>query len=166
MPEQLLRLADQEGIVIEHWPFVPPIEAIYREAYECPPIIGLSNELNPMHDRAHFRTVLGEELGHHFTTSGNNILKAHTCYRDKIKIAKSELAAVRWAAEFLIPNSDLETTMVEHGCIIDWEIADMFCVDDWLIKFKFGILSEQWKGHVQEELIQEGVVDEDYCWEY
>lgn len=166
MPEQLLRLADSEGIIIEHWDFKPPIEAIYRAAVSCPPIICLSKKLNPLNNRAHFRTVLGEELGHHFTTIGDKIPRTHTCYRDKLMISKAELSALRWAAEFLIPSSELENAMISQGCITEWEIADMFCVDEWLVKFKFGVLSEQWKGHVQEELVQEGVIDEDYQWEY
>ncbi len=74
MPFSLLKFADEQGIIVEYWDFEPPLEAVYWSAPGVPPVIGLSRAL--FSNRAHFRCVLAEELGHHFTSVGSAIPQA------------------------------------------------------------------------------------------
>ena len=58
-----------------------------------------------------FRTVLAEEIGHYFTTIGQNEPKRYMCSRDRISIDKCEEAALRWACNFLLPTDSLISLM-------------------------------------------------------
>jgi Zn-dependent peptidase ImmA (M78 family) len=164
MPDQLLKLAEKEGIRIVYWDFIPPLEAVYTEFPGLPPSIGLSKRIT--RNRAHYRTVLAEELGHHYTTVGDHLPKEYFHYSDRLETGREEHRAMRWAAECLLPDNELEYVMLDHQITEEWALADFFCVDESLITFKFGLLSEQWKGHLQGELVQEGIIDEGYQWKY
>ena len=165
MPEQLFRLAENEGIRIDYWDLGRNVEAIYHAEPGMQPVICFSTKLKKC-STAHFRTVFAEELGHHFTTVGYTLSRTYTSYRDRLMICKSEELALRWAANYLMPDEQLERAMLDTGVIGEWELAELFRVDESLVKFRFGLLSEIWKGKVQEELVRTGVIDEDYYWEY
>ncbi len=57
-------------------------------------------------DKQH-RIILAEELGHYFTTIGNNTPKKYTRYLDKLKVDKFEEKALRWSLNFLVPTQEL-----------------------------------------------------------
>jgi hypothetical protein len=51
-----------------------------------------------------YRAILTEEIGHYITTVGDITPTYHMIYQDKLIIDKKELAAIKWAIDFLIPT--------------------------------------------------------------
>ncbi len=140
MPYELIKIATQNKIRVEFWNFEWPIEAIYYS--EKNPWIMLSRNL--FKNRAHFRSVLAEELGHHFTSAGDRIIKAKLNYQEALEISRQEYRAMVWAARFLIPIEDLERAC-SKGLSHDWELAEFFCVDKQLIRVRMMIYFEREK---------------------
>jgi hypothetical protein len=92
MPHLLLRLAYVNGIIIECYNFNNErLEALYLTEPGCPPIIGVSKRLRS--NRAHLRTVLSHELGHHFTSTKSTVGHAFYDYGDKLEIGRDEYRA-------------------------------------------------------------------------
>lgn len=132
MPFEMLKIAHKEGIRIEYWDFTSPIEGIYISIPNAPPVIGLSKSLfesSPL-----FRCVLAEELGHHFTTVGDNLPKQFYHYRDRLTISKAEYKALRWAAEYLIPKKQLLQTLNNDSSL--WGLTEIFNVTEDLMEFR------------------------------
>ena len=75
-----------------------PLEAIYY--HEKRPWILLSRNL--FQNKAHFRSVFAEELGHHFTSTGDRIIKAGIHYQEILEIGREEHRELVWAARILI----------------------------------------------------------------
>lgn len=79
-------------------------------------------------------SVLAEELGHHFTTSGNLIDDCNT-YSEKLQKNKKEQNAKLWAANFLI--SDDEFVQALYNCISTiYDMAEYFNVTEEIINYK------------------------------
>lgn len=137
MPHDLISLAYNEGIALEYWDFEPPLEGVYWKHPELPPVIGLSKTLfdNPKH----LRTVLGEELGHHFTTVGDCVAVRRCSYADRVSLDRSEYRALSWAARHLIPFDSL-LYVVRRGRTEPWELAEIFDVDESLIRFRLSLI--------------------------
>lgn len=139
MPLGLVKYAEANGIRVEYWDFAPPLEAVYWSAPELgiPPVIGLSRSLFSC--RAHFRTVLAEELGHHFTSARDGLPKTFFHYKDRLEVKREEYRALKWAANFLIPQDKLREA-VKKGIREDWELAEHFEVDECLVIFRKRLL--------------------------
>lgn len=139
MPYGLIAFAESNGIRVEYWDFTPPLEAVYWSVPEMgiPPIIGLSRRL--FSNRAHFRTVLAEELGHHFTSTHDGLPKTFFHYRDRLKVCREEYRALSWAARFLMPTDKLREA-VRKGVKESWELAEYFEVDENLVTFRLRLL--------------------------
>lgn len=133
MPFSLLKMAEEQGIKVEYWDFRPPLEAVYWRLPGLPPVIGLTNSL--FENRPHFRCVLAEEIGHHFTTSGMAIPKTYFRYRDRLVVSKSEYRAMKWAAQHLIPFDKLREA-VRYGIYERWELAEYFDVTESMVDFR------------------------------
>lgn len=135
MPLGLVKYAEANGIRVEYWDFAPPLEAVYWSApgLGIPPVIGLSRSLFSC--RAHFRTVLAEELGHHFISARNGLPKTFFHYRDRLEVRREEQRALQWAARFLIPTNKLREA-VKRGIKECWELAEYFGVDEELVRFR------------------------------
>ena len=135
MPLELVKYAEANGIRVEYWDFAPPLEAVYWSAprLEIPPVIGLSRSL--FSSRAHFRTVLAEELGHHFTSARDGLPKTFFHYRDRLEVKREEYRALKWAANFLIPADKLREA-VGTGIKEIWGLAEYFEVDEDLVRFR------------------------------
>ncbi|MFU2418129.1 ImmA/IrrE family metallo-endopeptidase [Peptacetobacter sp. AB800] len=118
--EQLLDIADKEDIIIK---FVDEIPGIFAEALYISRdgirMILLDNILKSNNIR--MTEVLAEELGHYFTSMGNNIKPKN--YFDKISIDKCEAKALRWACNFLVPKNELIDELRKRPSTID-ELAD------------------------------------------
>jgi len=140
MPLQLVLYAETCGIRIEYWDFAPPLEALYWSTPEIHPVIGLTRDL--FSSRAHFRTVLAEELGHHFTSSHDGLPKTFYHYRDRIKVSREEYRALKWAAKFLISKDSLKE-VVANGLREIWELAEYFEVDESLVRLRLHLSREQ-----------------------
>jgi Zn-dependent peptidase ImmA (M78 family) len=133
MPQKLLAIAKREGIVIEYWEFQPPLEAVYWSAPGLPPVIGLNKHLAK--NTPHLRSVLAEELGHHFTTVGDRIPKTYFNRRQLLEISRAEYRAMKWAALFLIPKKPLMHA-IHTGAKEKWELAEHFNVTQKVIEFR------------------------------
>jgi Zn-dependent peptidase ImmA (M78 family) len=133
MPQKLLEIAKREGIVIEYWDFRPPLEAVYWSAPGLPPIIGLNKPLAK--STQHLRSVLAEELGHHFTTVGDRIPKTYFNRRQLLEISRAEYRAMKWGALFLIQKKALMHA-IHDGKKEKWELAEHFNVTQKLIEFR------------------------------
>ena len=138
MTKELLQLAELEGVAVEFYDFSPPINGIYFADDGIPPAIGLARRLKkniPL-----LRCVLGEELGHHFTTVGDIIPKTYFSQQDRIGVSKAEFKALRWAAVYLIPSREIHKAF-ENGIVEVWELAEHFTVTQEMVKFRFELLS-------------------------
>lgn len=134
MPKEMLDIAEKNGIKVEYWDFSPPLEAVYWAHPHLPPYIGISRSICSR--RAHLRCVLAEELGHHFTTSGNSIPKVYFHYRDRLEISKAEYKAIRWGALYLMSKAKIRQA-VKRGVQEIWEFAECFDVTEEMVKFRF-----------------------------
>lgn len=133
MPFQLLQLAEKEGIVVEYWELKEPLEAVYW-SNEGLATIGISKSL--LNNRAHYRTVLAEELGHHFTSGRNSLSKTYFHHKDRININREEYRALKWAAKYLIPGDKLYMAL-RKGLHEPWRLAEYFNVDESLVEIMF-----------------------------
>lgn len=136
MPFSLLKMADEHGIIVEYWDFRPPLEAVYWSFPGLPPVIGLARSL--FDSRAHFRCVLAEELGHHFTSTGNSIPLTLFHYRDRLEISRVEYRAMRWAALHLMPLDKLRLAF-RKGIYERWELAEHFDVTEDMVDFRMAL---------------------------
>ncbi|MGI5839323.1 MAG: ImmA/IrrE family metallo-endopeptidase [bacterium] len=136
MPFQLMKLADKENINIDYWDFAPPLEAVYWTLPDGKAFIGLSKEL--LSRPPHFRCVLAEELGHHFTTAGDKLPATFYHYSGRLEVNKAEYRAVRWAAEYLMPARELRKA-IRKGLKAVWELAGYFNVTEHMVMFRLGL---------------------------
>ncbi len=125
MPNELFALAGHEGIVVEWWPFMPPVEGIYWARPPAPPVIGLRDRL--AENRARLRCVLAEELGHHYTSAGRCILAHCSGGYGRLKVGCAEERARRWAAMRLIPGDNLAEALAQ-GITGIRDLAEHFAV--------------------------------------
>lgn len=92
----LISLADIQGIVVEPWDYVPPINGLYWNPKErnIPPFIGLDRGLIGKE----LNHVLAHELGHHQLHQGEgNLLHC----QDRGKVMKAERQADAFASKLI-----------------------------------------------------------------
>lgn len=136
---KMMEIAETNGINVEYHSFRKPVLGLYTHIPYMPPVIGLDTMLNA--NRRLQRCVMAEELGHHFTSSGERIAKRHYSTQDRLSIDKTEYKALRWAANYLIPENDLLDALKE-GLYEVWELADHFEVTEDMMRFRmrlFGV---------------------------
>ena len=138
----LYDIAENEHIAVEYKKLRAPLRGFYYTAPDCSPIIGLDHSLHSNY-RLH-RCVMAEELGHHFTSSGVRIAKRHCSTQDRLTIDKIEYKALRWAANFLVPENDL-LDAIASGLIEVWELAEDFDVTDEMMRFRMRLFGERQK---------------------
>ncbi len=108
------------------------LKGIYFNIPGVPPTIGIKESIVPY--SCIYISVLAEELGHHFTTSGN-LLDTSINYIDELEKNKKEKKAKLWAANFLI--SDDEFIQALYYCISTiYDMAEYFNVTEEIIKYK------------------------------
>jgi hypothetical protein len=113
--EGMITLAESEHIKIDYYSFNDPLKGIYFVKQSLPPVIGLDYSLQ--NDLPLLRSVLAEELGHHFTNVGNCIPRQFFSARQHID--KAEYKALRWAANWIV-NSKLNNFFKGIHSILDW----------------------------------------------
>lgn len=136
MDEKLVEYAVNSGITVTAWEFKEPVRALYLNMPGCTPIIGYSPVLEK--STSLFRTIFAEELGHHFTSSGNGLAHKYLSYRDRLSISKTEYRAMRWGALYLIPLDEFIKAIAE-GLREVWELAEHFDVTEEFIKFRISL---------------------------
>lgn len=135
--EQLLDIAEKENIIIKFVDEIPEVfaEALYISKFGIRMIL-MANILKS--NTIRMTEVLAEELGHHFTSMGDNIEPKN--YFDKINIDKCEAKALRWACNFLVPKDELIDELRKRPASID-ELADGLSVSRDILMQSFYYLS-------------------------
>ena len=133
--EMLFNLVERENIIVEYVDFSPTIQGIYYKVDGCLPIIGINE--NIISDKKLFTCVLAEELGHHFTSIGDSSAEYYSL-TDRINLNKTELAALKWAAEHLLPLNEI-VDAIKEGIKNISHLSDLLGVtDEFLLeRFKF-----------------------------
>lgn len=140
MSFEMLKIVYKEGIRVEYWDFKYPLEGIYIAIPDLPPVIGISSNLFECSPR--FRCVLAEELGHHFTTVGDVLPKKYFHYRDRLTVSRAEYRALKWAAEYLVPEDKLQEAF-RTGWLEKWKLAELFNVTEEMMCFRLGLPKEE-----------------------
>lgn len=141
--EQLMKLAENENVIVEYFNPNLSFRGFYCHEQGCPPVIGLSADLHSNY-RLH-RCVMAEELGHHFTSVCDRSAFKRYSLQDRLTINKIEYKALRWAANHLVPEDDL-LDVISEGLCEGWELAEHFDVTDEFMRFRmrlFGVRNEQ-----------------------
>lgn len=136
--DKLYKLCENENIEIEWVNFDPSILGVYINDVDIPPTIGLNKSI--FNDRLKTIEILGEEVGHHFTTNGNYATRL-LHYRDRIRLSKEEQKAARWACNYLISDEELFDCVKK--CTSEDELIEMLDVS-------YGILHDKLKFYSME----------------
>ena len=156
----LIRLAEQQKIIIDEYPLGDELRAIYLKIRELEnPIIFLNENLSYYSPET--RCVLAEELGHYFTTIGNALYQ-HRNYSDVLRVNKIEKAALRWAGHFLIPDEDL-CEALRHGQPSLYELSEIFNVTEPFMKSRLDTFKEEEYGLRHGSLYQRIKSKETIC---
>lgn len=131
--QQLFILAENEKIVVEYLRLKSPIKGFYCKEPGCFPFIGLDHSLHS--DLRLHRCVMAEEIGHHFTSSGEPVVKRRFSSSDRLSIDKIEYKALRWAANYLVPENNLLDALRDGLCEV-WELAEEFDVTEEMMRFR------------------------------
>lgn len=134
--QHLLAIAESENIAVEYKRIKSSINGMYLHMPNCQPVIYLSLRLRS--NRCLHRCVLAEELGHHFTSTGERIAKKHFSTQDRLSIDKCEYKALRWAANHLVPEDAL-LDVIRGGLCEVWELAEDFDVTEEMMKFRMRV---------------------------
>lgn len=134
----LWQLCQQEGIDIEYVALTRRRTVLgwYFRTPDGEPVIALDESL-PARPRLE-RCVLAEEVGHHFTvpTSGLSMTSfstnLHRLALEKRNRRQDEARAIRWAANYLIPTTELASA-VRSGIVGVNELAEYFYVTEWMV---------------------------------
>ena len=136
--EKLFNLAEKEGIGIYYKDLKSlGFLGLYIECYESSSMILLDNSLKSNYQKAY--KVLLEELGHHYTSSGDSISCVDS-YLDKLKINKCEIKAERWLCHYLISNKDLINAINKYPTSVE-DICEYLDIDIEMLLSKLKFLS-------------------------
>jgi hypothetical protein len=98
-----------QGIEVYWWRFHPSILGLYWAPRDLPPIIGLNRAIE--HDTPLLRTVMAEELGHHFTTSGMGLNRTFCHYRQRLDLSRTIIGTTQTTD--IAATIDMSTTAPE-----------------------------------------------------
>lgn len=145
--ENLLQVVSDENIILHYDNSLPyQIEGLYVNIRDVGPAIFLLNSLKQ--NKSRHVEILGEELGHHFTSVGDSICNAVT-YRDQLDILKCEKKATDWSTNYIITNNELIKAL-EYGCNSFYEISEFLNVNELVVRDKFEYLARKsCTGYVQ-----------------
>lgn len=136
--DKMLKLADSENIVVEKFDFAPPLRGIYICQPNRAPTIGLASSLDSIAER---RSIMAEELGHHFTTGSYCLCREFYNYSVRQNIDKIEYKALRWAANYLISDDELLDAFYE-GIDDARSLAERFSVMPEIIRLRIKLFEK------------------------
>lgn len=138
--DELLSIAEHEGIFTATYPLLPPLYGVYLNSGSNT-AIGLSSYIDTEAER---RCIMAEELGHHFTSAGICIptKKEFYCFTDRTNITKAEYKALKWAATHLMPEHDL-LDVIKEGLYEPWELAEHFNVTETFAIFRLRLFGSR-----------------------
>lgn len=137
--EILLDLAKKEGVFIEYVDFSPTIQGLYYKTDGCPPVAGINQ--NIVSNKRLFTCVLAEELGHHFTSVGDTSTEYYS-YANRLSLNKTELVALKWATEYLLPLDEMISAIKKVGLKTD-ELSDFLGVTHEFLLERFKFLAKK-----------------------
>ncbi|EJT6662901.1 ImmA/IrrE family metallo-endopeptidase [Clostridium perfringens] len=154
-------LIEDENIELEEVYFKSSnIEGIYFKVSEMNPIIGIHKNL--LTDTRKYISVLAEELGHHFTSSGNLTSESIT-YSDKLNKSKQEKRARIWASNFLISDNEIIGAILQNINTI-YGLSLHFNVTEEIIKYKLlSIYLKEDKFRISKLMIMEDEIIYNSC---
>lgn len=154
-------LIKDESIELEEVYFKSPsIGGIYFKVSGMNPIIGIHKNL--LTDTRKYISVLAEELGHHFTSSGNLTSECIT-YSDKLNRSKQEKKARIWAANFLISDNEIIGAILQNVNTI-YGLSLHFNVTEEIIKYKLlSIYLKEDKFRISKLMIMEDEIIYNSC---
>lgn len=141
--QMLLELVEKEGIWLDYVDLSnlrQNIFGLYRIDHDGDPHITLDKSLEH-NDRLH-RSILAEELGHHFTVPQTSFLVPYTSYSLQRRLSKDEAKALRWACNTLLPYPRF-VEAVQNGLRCPHELADYFNVTPWLVWRRFEFMQRE-----------------------
>jgi hypothetical protein len=97
-----------------------------------------STEINDIVEKS---SIMGEELGHHYTSVGCCVPREFYNYTDRMTVSKVEYKAMRWAANHLIPDDDLLDALRDGLCEI-CELAEYFRVVPDIVTIKLKLFEK------------------------
>ena len=145
--ERLLQIAADERITIDYTDSLPTgLEGLHIHLDGIGHIISILHRVRNIKDK--YIEVLGEELGHYFTSTGDNLVNIQN-YREYLKICKTEKKALDWSVNFLIKDSDLERAF-KNNCASYYDVAEFLNVPEKLVieKFKY-LASKNINGYIE-----------------
>lgn len=138
--EQLLQIAADEGITVDYADSLPgDMKGLHIFLEGIGHIITILKDIKE--DKNKYIEILAEELGHYFTSYGDNVIEIKN-YRDYLKICKNEKKAADWSANYLVTLYDLERAF-KNNCKNYFEIAEFLDVPENTIKEKFRFLASK-----------------------
>lgn len=154
-------LIEDENIELEEVYFKSSnIEGIYFKVSGMNPIIGINKKL--LTDTRKYISVLAEEIGHHFTSSGDLTSECIT-YADKLNKSKQEKKARIWAANFLISDEEIIGALLNISGTLSG-LALHFNVTEEIIKYKLlSIYLKEDKFRIYKLIIMEDEIIYNSC---
>lgn len=137
--DMLHALAQEQSIPIMLAPLPNKIQGVYYLSPKNQSSIVLNHTL--AEGSSEYRSILAEELGHHFTSAGETPSLATMSYCDKVQRDRTESKAIRWAADYLIPTELLLLRIEDCSVTCTQELADIFQVTAELINHKLYYMS-------------------------
>ena len=138
--EKLIQIAQDENITIDYTDYLPyNLEGLHINLEGIGHIISILHRVK--NDKDKYIEILGEELGHYFTSVGDNLIKVDS-YRDYLKICKTEKKALDWSVNVIIKNSDLERAF-KNNCASYYDVAEFLNVPEKLVREKFKYLASK-----------------------
>lgn len=147
--EDLFHLLKQKGIYVNYVDLsAAPGRTIYGLYYydlvRHLPMILLDYRVEasrPLH-----RSVLAEELGHHFTAPVTSLAVPYTSYSLEVALTREERRAIQWACDYLMPVNRFAEAVLS-GLRTPWELAEHFEVTEWLVWRRVDFLREELNRH-------------------
>lgn len=137
--QQLYNLCDAEGIKIEFATLPYDLLGLYFNEKRSLPVIGLHKCLEK--NNLKLLEVLGEELGHYYTTCGNHV-GPYPIYRNRLVLNKVEEKAMRWATNYLIPKDELLYALSKNITSL-YDLSDELGVSYDLLVYRLEFLSRE-----------------------
>ena len=135
----LFELANKEGISIGYYDLPSTLLGLYMCNPKMETVIAIDKSIENNEDK--LIEVLAEELGHHFTTTGD--FTGHCChYKDRLLLNKIEEKAVRWGTDFLIPLKDF-TKVLKSGISSISDICEKLELPEPVVNMRLKFLSRQ-----------------------
>jgi len=138
--EDIINLINNCGIKLFHSPLPDSVRGTYYSDTQVTMIV-MNESLSEY--GATYKTILAEELGHYFTSVGDNTPKKHMSYGDKLRIDKSEELALRWASNYLMPNNHLIESLKQNRIETIQDIACIYNVTEEFTALKLEFMSRE-----------------------